>query len=262
MDFFVFRVKRLFLILILCLCLSVPCSALTLFQTDYDGDSYTTERVAFDYPSVTCGDSSPDKGSQAGWLPLRELSKILPYTVEWKDRTVHIYAERTHTIRPDWWLPEGVKIENGVTYVTQAYMRRFLPGISFLYDGELYVFDGETVRSQLVRGDADFRERVLTTMYRLRLALPEDYQLIRNCLTGGIEQSEWQEWMPEGALAYVYPTRPRPTAYIIANPRWADLTELIAHEAYHVCLVRRGHDSEDAAWEYGKRVRAALLETK
>ena len=40
-----------------------PCHALTLFQTDYDGDGYTTERVAFDYPSVTCGDSSPDKGS-------------------------------------------------------------------------------------------------------------------------------------------------------------------------------------------------------
>lgn len=239
-----------------------PCHALTLFQTDYDGDSYTTERVAFDYPSVTCGDSSPDKGSQADWLPLRELSKILPYTVEWKDRTVYIYAERTHTIRPDWWLPEGVMIRDGVTYVSPKYLRRVLSGKCFLYADELYVFDGETVRSHLVRGDADFRERVLTAMYRLRLALPEDYRLIRNCLTGGIEQSKWQEWMPEGALAYVYPTQPRPTAYIIASPRWADLTELIAHEAYHVYLTRRGHDSEALAEEYGKRISAAIMETK
>lgn len=237
------NMKRLVLTLAICLCLSIPCSALTLFQTDYDGDSYTTETVY-----------------EGDWLPLRKLSEVLPYTVEWKDRTVYIYAERTHTIRPDWWLPEGVMIENGVTYVTPKYLRMILSGKCFLYADELYVFDGETVRSNLVRGDADFRERVLTAMYRLRLALPEDYRLIRNCLTGGIEQSEWQEWMPEGALAYVYPTRPRPTAYIIAG-RWADLTELIAHEAYHVYLARRGQNSEDAAWEYGKRVAELLLTT-
>lgn len=39
------------------------------------------------------------------------------------------------------------------------------------------------------------------------------------------------------------------------------LTELIAHEAYHVYLTRRGHDSEDAAWEYGRRVAELLLTT-
>lgn len=219
-----------------------PCHALTLFQTDYDGDNYTTETVY-----------------EGDWLPLRKLSQVLPYTVEWKDRTVYIYADKTHTIRPDWYLPEGVKIENGVTYVSPRYMRRFLPGRAFLYAGELYVFRGETQRSQLVRGDDAFREKVLTTMYRLRLALPEDYRLIRDCLTGGIEQSEGQDWMPEGALSYVYPGHKRPTAYIIAG-RWANLAELIAHEAYHVHLTRRGRDSEDAAREYGRRVRADLLE--
>jgi hypothetical protein len=192
---------------------------------------------------------------------LRELSSILPYTVEWKDSTIYIYAERTWEIKPDWYLPEGVMIENGVTYVSPAYMKRLVPN-NFLFRTELYVFAGEEKRSALVRGEEDFRREVLTAMYRLRLALPEDYWLIRDCLTGGIEQSEWQEWMPEGALAYVHPTRPRPTAYITASPRWANLTEMIAHEAYHVYLTRRGHDSEDAALEYGKRVRAALLETK
>lgn len=234
--------RRIILFALVLVLTVTPCHALTLFQTDYDGDSYTTETVY-----------------EGDWLPLRKLSQVLPYTVEWKDRTVYIYADKTHTIRPDWYLPEGVKIENGVTYVSPRYMRRFLPSRAFLYAGELYVFRGETQRSQLVRGDDAFREKVLTTMYRLRLALPEDYRLIRDCLTGGIEQSEWQDWLPAGALFYVYPGHKRPTAYIIAG-RWANLAELIAHEAYHVHLTRRGRDSEDAAREYGRRVKADLLE--
>ena len=232
--------------LVLCL-ITTPCHALTVFQTDYDGDSYTTETVY-----------------EGDWLPLRKLSEVLPYKVEWneQERTVYIYAGRTHTIQPDWWLPEGVQIVDGVTYVSPAYMRRVLPGISFLYDGELYVFAGETEPSRLVRGDADFRAHTLTALYRLRLALPEDYQLIRNSLTGGIRQGAWQDWMPDGAVAYVYPGLQHPTAYIVADLRWADLAELIAHEAYHVYLTRQGRDSEDRAEEYGKQVRAALLETK
>ena len=236
--------KHLALILILCLCLSIPCSALTFFQADYDADEWTTETVY--------------KGD---WLPLRELSSILPYTVEWKDSTIYIYAERTWEIKPDWYLPEGVMIRDGVTYVSPAYMKRLVPN-SFLFRTGLYVFAGETKRSALVRGEEDFRREVLTTMYRLRLALPEDYRLIRDCLTGGIEQGEWRDWMPDGAAAYVYPGRQHPTAYIVADLRWADLTELIAHEAYHVHLTRQGRDSEALAEEYGKQVRAALLETK
>lgn len=219
-----------------------PCHALTLFQTDYDRDSYTTETVY-----------------EGDWLPLRKLSEILPYTVDWKDRTVYIYAERTHTIRPDWYLPEGVKIENGVTYVSPAYMRLVLPGISFLYDGELYVFGGETEPSRLVRGDRDFRAHTLTVLYRLKLALPEDYRLIRNSLTGGIEQEE-----PEAGLltyaAYIYPAARRPVAYIVSGCSGADLAELIAHEAYHVYLHRRGRQSEEQAMDYGRRVKADLLE--
>ena len=245
----------------LVLCLTVtPCKALTVFQTDYDGDSYTTERVVFDYPSVTCGDSSPDKGSQAGWLPLRELAGVLPYSVEWneQERTVYIYAGRTHTIRPDWWLPPDVQIVDGVTYVTPRYLRRVLPGISFLYAGELYVFGGETEPSRLVRGSADFRAHILTVLYRLRLALPEDYRLIRRCLTGGIQQ---EETVPGGlaAAAYIYPAASRPVAYIVADCTGADLAELIAHEAWHVYLYRHGRQSESGARDYGRRVKQDLL---
>ena len=233
--------KRLALILTLCLCLSVPCSALTFFQADYDADEWTTETVY-----------------EGDWLPLRELSSILPYEVEWKDRTIYIYAERTHTIKPDWWLPPDVQIVDGVTYVTPEYLRRVLPGISFLYDGELYVYNGETERSRLVRGSKTFRANTLTTLYRLKLAMPKDYQLIRNSLTGGIQQEEPEKGLLTYA-AYIYPAARRPVACIVTNGSGADLAELIAHEAYHVYLHRHGRQSESDAREYGQRVKADLL---
>lgn len=219
-----------------------PCHALTLFQTDYDGDSYATETVY-----------------EGDWLPLRKLSEVLPYEVEWKDRTVYIYAERTHTIRPDWWLPPDVQIVEGVTYVSPRYLRRVLPGISFLYDGELYVYNGETERSRLVRGDETFRRNALTALYRIKLALPEDYRLIRSCLTGGIVYEAPKEGLLTYA-AYIYPAARRPVAHIVANGSGADLAELIAHEAYHVYLHRRGRQSEEQAMDYGRRVKADLLE--
>ena len=250
----------------LVLCLTVtPCHALTVFQTDYDGDGWETERVAHQAPSSGPAGHLPPEGegkASADWLPLRELAGVLPYSVEWneQERTVYIYAGRTHTIRPDWYLPEGVKIERGVTYVTAKYLRRVLPGISFLYDGELYVFGGETEPSRLVRGDADFRAHTLTVLYRLRLALPEDYQLIRNSLTGGVEETALPDGLPYSTLAFVYPTIARPTAHIVANRSGANLAELIAHEAYHVHLTRRGRDSEERAREYGRRVKRDLLE--
>lgn len=82
--------NRLIIIIILCICISAPCSAMTFFMTDYDGDTYTAETV---YSS--------------DWLPLRELSEILPYSVEWKDRAVYIYADRTWEIKPDRWMPKS-----------------------------------------------------------------------------------------------------------------------------------------------------------
>ena len=210
----------------LVLCLTVtPCHALTLFKADYDADTWTTERLYY-------GD----------WLPLRELSSILPYTVEWKDRTIYVYAERTWTIKPDWWIPEGVKIVDGVTYVTPDYMRRFLPGISFLFEDELYVFNGEAERSRLVRGDEDFRQNALTALYRMKLAATDTYDMIRRNLTGGVESVERPADIPLWALAYVYPSRREPTAYIIGNPSGTALAGRIVHEAFHVRQYREGRE--------------------
>ena len=211
------------------LCLTVtPCKALTLFNANYDAEEWTTE--CLDYVDL---------------LPLRELSSILPYTVEWKDRTIYVYAERTWTIKPDWWIPEGVKIVDGVTYVTPDYMLRFLPGISFLFEGELYVFNGEAERSRLVRGDEDFRQNALTAIYRMKLAAPDTYDMIRRNLTGGVESVDRPADIPLGALAYVYPSRRDPTAYIIGKPEETILARRIVHEAVHVEQYRNGRELDE-----------------
>ena len=238
--------KRLILPIILCLCLSIPSHALTFFRTDYDGDTYRSE-------TAYSGD----------WLPLRELSEILPYSVEWKDRTVYIYADRTWEIKPDRWMPEGVSILDGVTYVTPDYMRRFLPGISFLYEDELYVFNGEAERSLLVRGDEDFRQNALTALYRMKLAVPDTYDMIRRNLTGGVESVERPADIPIGALAYVYPSRLDPTAYIIGKPEETILASRIVHEAVHVEQYRNGRElDEDEAKKIETETVEKMLSTE
>ena len=156
--------------LVLCLIVT-PCSALTLFQTNYDDDAYETEIVY-----------------EGEWLPLSNLSEFLPYDVEWnaETRTITIIAARTFQIRPDWWIPPGVKIENGVTYVTPKYLCGLLGAEAFMYDGELYVFDGEVEKSALIKGNEEFRKGALTTLFRMKLVAPEIYEMVRKNLSGGV----------------------------------------------------------------------------
>lgn len=239
--------RRFIIVLSVLLLLTTPCQALTLFQTDYDGNAYQTETIY-----------------EGEWLPLAELSEVLPYEVEWNDRAVYVHANRTFEIKPDWWIPPGVKIQNGVTYVTQSYMQRFLPGISFIYDGELYVFDGEAERSRLVLGDEDFRQNALTALYRMKLAAPDTYDMIRRNLTGGVESVERPADIPLGALAYVYPSRREPTAYIIGKPEETILARRIVHEAVHVEQYRDGRciDEEEAKKIETETVEKMLLMQK
>lgn len=213
---------------------------MTFFQADYDADTWTTETVY-----------------EGDWLPLLELSEILPYSVEWKDRTVYVYADRTWEIKPDRWMPEGVSILDGVTYVTPDYMRRFLPGISFLFEDELYVFNEEAERSLLVRGDEDFRQNALTAIYRMKLAVPDTYDMIRRNLTGGVESVERPADIPLGALAYVYPSRRDPTAYIIGKPEETILARRIVHEAVHVEQYRNGRELDE---EEAKKIETETVE--
>ena len=241
--------RRIVLFAIVLLLLSVPCHALTLFQTDYDGDAFTADTV-YD------GD----------WLPLRELSEIFPYSVEWDEhtRTVYIYADRTWTIKPNWWIPPGVKIQNGVIYVSPKYMHRFVPNTSFMYNGELYVFDGESTESKLIKGDDAFRNAVLTQTYNLKLAVPDTYSMVRECLTGGIEQCvKRPKEIPENALAYVYPSHRKPTAHILSSDRGTNLSGIIAHESLHVKQHREDQSiDEQVADQLKQNTIEALLATR
>lgn len=231
---------RRIIIIALVLRLTVtPCHALTFFQADYDADTYTTETVY-----------------EGDWLPLRELSSILPYTVEWKDRTVYIYADRTWEIKPDRWMPEGVSILDGVTYVTPDYMRRFLPGICFMYGGELYVLD-DKAESKLIRGSERFKQNTNTAMYWMKLASPDTYSMVRDYLTGGVESVERPADIPFGALAYVYPSRRDPTAYIIGEPEETILARRIVHEAVHVEQYRNERELDE---EEAKKIETETVE--
>lgn len=251
--------------LIFCL-ITTPCHALTLFQTDYDGDSYTETTISFNTPIP---DSVPE-----GWLPLREASNYLPITVDWDNTTKEIivkadlYANKINAIKEKRYKIdtlsslyfEDLMVVNGVTYCSPRFLTNRLPNVSFRYSGEVYYFQGETETSKLIRGDDDFKNKVLTTMYNIKLALPEDYKLIRSCLTGGIKQVKPED-ADVFANAYVYPTVRNPIAYIVGG-KYSDITYLIAHEAYHVWLERNARQSEKLAREYGQRVSNELNNTK
>lgn len=183
--------KRLIFFIALCLCLSIPCHALTLFQANYDSDQYTESTPSFLIPSDV-----PE-----GWLPLRAAAEYLPISVEWDNATREIivradlYKSKLSFLKEKHYkidnlcslYSDDLMIVNGVTYCSPKFLTIRLPNVSFRYNGEVYYLKGETETSTLIQGDDSFRNKVLTTMYNLKLALPEDYSLIRSCLTGGIK---------------------------------------------------------------------------
>lgn len=236
----------------LLLCLTVtPCRALTLFQTNYDDDVYETEIVY-----------------EGEWLPLRELSSILPYDVEWnaETRTITITAARTFQIRPNWWIPPGVKIENGTTYVTSGFLCGLLGAEAFMYDGELYMFDGEVEKSALIKGNEEFRKGALTTLFRMKLVAPEIYEMVRENLSGGVQgvsKEELPPSIPSTTLAYVYPYRRNPIAYIVGDTSGVALARRLVHEGIHVRQAREGREiGEEEAKQLELEIEKILLNNK
>ena len=235
--------------------------ALCLFQSNYDSDEYIETKVVFD---TQIPNNIPED-----WLPLREASKYLPITVDWNDATKEIivkadlYINKLNSLKEKRYKADNLSTEdlivvNGVTYCSPRFLTTRLPHVSFRYNGELYYFKGETKTSKLVHGEDAFRKEVLTTMYNIKLALPEDYNLIRSCLTGGIEQKIMKSDIVT-YNAYIYPTTNRPIAYIV-NWKYSDVSYLIAHEAYHVWLEHNARQSEKLATEYGQKVSYDLRE--
>ena len=235
------------------LCLIVtPCHALTLFQTNYDDDAYETEIVY-----------------EGEWLPLSNLSEFLPYDVEWnaETRTITIIAARTFQIRPDWWIPPGVKIENGVTYVTPKYLCGLLGAEAFMYDGELYVFDGEVEKSALIKGNEEFRKGALTTLFRMKLVAPEIYKMVRKNLSDRVKLISREELPPTSIslniLAYVYPYRRNPIAYIVKDTSGVALVRRLIHKGIYVRQARERREiREEEARQAEIEIEKILLNNK
>ena len=256
---------RRIILFALVLCLTVtPCNALTLFTTDYDSDTYTESTPSFLIPSDV-----PE-----GWLPLRAAAEYLPISVDWDDQAREIivradlYKSKLSLLKEKRYkidklnilYSDDLMIVNGVTYCSPKFLTIRLPNVSFRYNGEVYYLKGETETSTLIQGDESFRNKVLTTMYNLKLALPEDYSLIRSCLTGGIKQVSPED-ADVFANAYVYPSRRNPVAYIVGG-EYSDIANLIAHEGYHVWLERNERQSEKEAREYGQMISNRLNEMR
>ncbi len=257
----IFRIILFVLVLALT---AMPCHALTLFQANYDSDTYTESTPSFLIPNDV-----PD-----GWLPLRAAAEYLPISVEWDNQAREIivradlYKSKLSLLKEKRYkidklnilYSDDLMIVNGVTYCSPKFLSIRLPNVSFRYNGEIYYLKGELETSTLIQGDESFRNKVLTTMYNLKLALPEDYSLIRSCLTGGIKQVSPED-ADVFANAYVYPTRRNPVAYIVGG-EYSDIANLIAHEGYHVWLERNEGQSEREAREYGQMISNRLNEMR
>lgn len=264
------NIKILFCTALLLCLLSLPSYAATLnlFSSDYDNDKWQVEEIVF-----TQEDIIPIE-----WYPLRAASECLPIDVSWDDATREIVVYSHEMAKINAFIAEQryhadnipaskLKIKDGVTYCSPEFLSKLLPKTGFVYDNEVYCFNGETVSSKLIKHDDSytFKASAITSMYELKLKLPENYAFVRKYLTGGISLVKvgTHRNVLSYAAAYVFPKANKPDAYIISNsthplydfePYVKYLTKLICHEAYHVYLERIGKQSETDAMKYGREI--------
>lgn len=231
----------------------VNATELRLFSTDYDNEVYITASVEFDIAEEV----------PKNWYPLRAMSEILSFDVEWDVVTRQIivsyedvygdYAEHRYTIK-DIEDHNKLMLINQTTYCSPDYLMKITKGMSFWYDDAFYYYVGEAVISNLIRdnGSEKFRGYVNTSMYELYLKFPEDYEYIRMYLDGGIEKSRRAKtgrW--KRVLGYTYSRRKPGVCYVLAELNGAKLTSLIGHEATHIYQARNGLViNEELADEY------------
>ena len=254
-------IKVVFCITILLCLLSLPSYALNLFYSDYDNDEWEIEEITF-----APVDTIPD-----GWYPLRAVSQYLPISVDWDsvNKQVVVYSDdllwdsvamrtRKYHINK---LPTEMIIKDGVTYCSPRFLASFLSKTGFFYNGEVYCFAGEYFESELIdeRDSKIFKPKLLTTLYAMKLFMPDEYELIRTHLTGGIElvyKNEVPKSLPKGTAAYIHSARKHPTCYIVGD-QWSNcfMAEFVAHESYHVYQYRTYNiTGEEAPTKYGRKV--------
>ena len=237
-------------------------STLYAFKSDYDADKYTTTQIHFQTPSSIPQD----------WYPLKEASNYLHIDISWDNTTREIIIDnfamqRINSNIPEKRynankLPSTLKIKNGITYCSPNFLSNLLYGIGFKYNGEVYYFDGEIVSSELIKSGTStrFKSNVITSMYQMKLKLPNEYDMLRNCISGGIQYVD-KSSVPVNYVGYVYEYSENPICYIVGDKYvGANLASLIAHEGYHVWQYRNGLDvDENDAKEYERMIEGLLI---
>lgn len=236
--------KKMFMVLITIALFTTQVNAaeLRLFSTDYDNEVYITASVELDVAEEV----------PKNWYPLRAMSEILPFDVQWDMATKEIvvsYEDIYDGYIEDRYTTKEIEKHNKLmlidqtTYCSPDFLMEITKGMSFWYDDAFYHYVGEAVISELIRdnGSEKFRGYVNTSMYELYLKFPEDYEYIREHLDGGIERStksrtgRWKR-----VLGYTYARRNPSVCYVLAKLNSAKLTSLIGHEATHIYQARNG----------------------
>lgn len=240
-------------------------STLHTFKSDYDADKYTTTQINFQIQSTI----------PQNWYPLKAVSVYLPIDVNWDSKTREVIIDNfplqyVNSNIPErryksYKLPNSLKIKDGVTYCSPEFLANLLGGFGFLYNGQIYYFAGENVQSKLINPGASkvFKSYVITSMYEMKLKLPNEYKFARKYLTGGIECIQTVDSkIPAYAKAYVYPSHTYPCCYIVGDKVMSTtLASYIGHEAYHVWQYHtNGSDGiiEHDALLYGNTIQEAL----
>lgn len=251
------------IMLIICL-LPVSTQALYLVESDYDKDKWCIEHISFEPV-----DTIPE-----GWYPLKAVSEYLPIDVSWDEEKREIIvvshdlqwknkAMCTFRYKADN-LPIEMKIKDGVTYCNARILSSYLRQRGFLYKGEVYFFSGEDKISYLIRTeDKLVKARTISTMFEIKLKMPEEYKFIRKHINGGISyvsEESIPSWVTKSAMGYVYPYKAKPICYVIGTNKYKGLlVNIISHEAYHVYEYRtRGYTDEIESTKYGIKVQNDL----
>ena len=257
--------KLLILLIVLAFSFSSTAHAATLntFTSNYDADVFQTEQITFQTNS-----SIPQE-----WYPLKDTCKHLSIDVSWDNITREVVIDNfpTQQILPNAKeyryknsnLPDSLKIEKGVTYCSPEFLRNLLGGIGFLYNNEVYYFAGEDISSKLINpGISDvFKQNTITSMYEMKLKMPNEYEFNRKYLTGGIKcvQRGDDSKVPTYAPAYIYSGAKKPCCCIIGDKAiGTKLATYISHEAYHVWQNRNGCVNEPDAKAYGEMIKSTL----
>lgn len=177
-------------------------------------------------------------------INLREASSDFGFQTEWDGKYIWVECDYKKIMFDPDFLPSGVKIVNGKTYITENRLNLILDRTSFYHDSELYILD---------YNGTTFQKYVLASLFRIKLCDQKVYDIIASLLYS-IENVGEAKDKTFGAKAYVYTKSEKPIAYIVGNRYGAELAGLITHEAFHVWQWRNyeitGEELPDKAQNY------------